>query len=133
MSLRIIRTIIRLVLPGMISSLSVFAGPADCIATFSIVGRDPATGELGVAVASRFFAVGSVVPWARADIGAVATQSFANTTFGWRGLDLLEAGATPEQAAKILLQNDDNPTQRQFGIVATDGRSYTYTGENCIP
>src|SRR3990172_482433 len=67
------------------------------IATFSIVARDSATGELGVAVASRFFAVGSVVPWARADVGAVATQSFSNTSFGWRGLDLLEKSTTPEE------------------------------------
>jgi uncharacterized Ntn-hydrolase superfamily protein len=103
------------------------------VATFSIVGRDPATGELGVAVASRFFAVGSVVPWARADVGAVATQSFANTSFGWRALELLELGAGPEEALAILLHNDDDPDRRQLGIVAADGRSETYTGKGCIP
>jgi len=103
------------------------------VSTFSIVARDSATGELGVAVASRFFAVGSVVPWAKADIGAVATQSFANTTFGWRGLDLLEKGASPEEALKILLKNDDDPDRRQVGIVSADGQSVTYTGKNCIP
>jgi hypothetical protein len=65
------------------------------IATFSIVAYDSITQELGIAVASRFFAVGSVIPWARAGVGAVATQSFANTSFGWRGLDILEKGATP--------------------------------------
>ena len=105
---------------------------AEPVATFSVVGYDPATGELGVAVASRFFAVGSVVPWAEAGVGAVATQSFANTTFGWRGLELLEKGATPEQVKDILLRNDENPTRRQFGVVAAGGASATYTGENCI-
>lgn len=103
------------------------------VATFSIVGRDSVTGELGVAVASRFFAVGSVVPWARADVGAVATQSYANTSFGWRGLDLLEKGATPDQVVKILLQTDPDPDRRQFGIVGADGKSATYTGSQCAP
>jgi uncharacterized Ntn-hydrolase superfamily protein len=105
---------------------------ASSIATFSIVARDPDTGELGVAVASRFFAVGNVVPWAKADVGAVATQSFANTSFGWRGLELLEKKVTPEQAIKTLLEKDDNPTQRQIGIVSADGKSATYSGEKCI-
>ena len=102
------------------------------VSTFSIVASDPGAGELGIAVASRFFAVGSVVPWASADVGAVATQSFANTSFGWRGIELLDKGLTPEEAAEVLIRNDDNPTRRQFGIVAPDGSSATYTGENCI-
>jgi len=106
---------------------------SNIVSTFSIVARDPATGELGVAVASRFFAVGSVVPWAKADVGAVATQSFANTSFGWRGLELLEKGATPEEALRVLLRNDDDPERRQVGIVAADGNSATFTGKNCIP
>jgi uncharacterized Ntn-hydrolase superfamily protein len=126
---------------GVIAGLFAYAGSAVAgdspdhavITTFSIVARDSVTGELGVAVASRFFAVGSVVPWARADIGAVATQSFANTTFGWRGLDLLEKGASPEDALKILLRNDDDPDRRQIGIVSADGQSVTYTGKKCIP
>src|SRR5512141_2730200 len=87
--------------------------PQGPVATFSIVARDSATGELGVAVASRFFAVGSVVPWATADVGAVATQSFCNTSFGWRGLDLLARGASPDEALTILLKNDDDPDRRQ--------------------
>nr|NIN01180.1 DUF1028 domain-containing protein [candidate division Zixibacteria bacterium] len=102
-------------------------------ATFSIIARDSATGELGVAVASRFFAVGVVVPWAKADVGAVATQSYANTTFGWRGLELLEQGATPEQVVEILVREDNDPERRQFGIVAADGKSATYTGKECLP
>jgi len=103
------------------------------VATFSIVGYDPETGELGVAVASRFFAVGSVVPWAKANVGAVATQSFANTSFGWRALELLERGTSPEEAKNILLRNDADPARRQFGIVSADGKSATYTGKDCIP
>ena len=103
------------------------------VSTFSIVGRDSVTEELGIAVASRFFAVGSVVPWARADVGAVATQSFANTSFGWRGLDLLEKGASPDEVADILLRGDADPNRRQFGIVAENGKSATYTGKDCIP
>ncbi len=101
------------------------------VSTFSIVARDSVTGELGVAVASRFFAVGSVVPWAKAEIGAVATQAFANTTFGLRGLDLLEKGATPEEVVNILLRTDQEPERRQFGIVSADGKSATYTGKKC--
>jgi uncharacterized Ntn-hydrolase superfamily protein len=102
------------------------------VPTFSVVARDSATGELGIAVASRFFGVGVVVPWAKAEVGAVATQSFANTTFGWRGLALLEKGATPEEIVDILTKDDDDPARRQFGIVAADGKSATYTGEKCL-
>lgn len=119
-------------------NLPLSAGPKDLkqtgsISTFSIVGYDPATGELGIAVASRFFAVGSVVPWAKAGVGAVATQSFANTSFGWRGLSLLEQGASPEETARILLRDDDGRDNRQFGIVSKDGQSMTYTGSKCLP
>ena len=102
------------------------------VATFSIVGHDPETGELGVAVASRFFTVGNVVPWAKAGVGAIATQSYANTSFGWRGLELLEKGLTPDEVMTVLLRGDDKPNRRQVGIVAADGASATYTGENCL-
>ena len=100
-------------------------------ATFSIVAADPAAGEVGVAVASRFFAVGTVVPHARAGVGAVATQSFANTTYGPRGLELLERGLTPEEAVAVLLRGDEGREQRQVGVVAADGRSATYSGPGC--
>jgi uncharacterized Ntn-hydrolase superfamily protein len=103
------------------------------VSTFSIAARDSVTGEMGVAVASRFFAVGTVVPWAKADVGAVATQSFANTSFGWRGLELMGSGLTPEAAVKKLLSEDDNPTRRQIGMVDAAGKSETYTGRECIP
>ena len=112
---------------------TMFKNAYEAISTFSIVARDSLTGELGVAVASRFFAVGAVVPWARADVGAAATQSFANTTFGWRGLDLLERGATPEEVVPILLRTDEDRGKRQFGIVSANGKSASYTGEQCLP
>ena len=116
--------------------LALFALPAladspNDIATFSIVARDPATGELGVAVASRFFAVGSVVPWAQAGVGAVATQAYANTTFGPRGLDLMREGLTPDSALARLVGSDDNPGRRQAGMVDFSGKSATYTGAGC--
>lgn len=105
--------------------------PYEAIATFSIAAFDPATGEIGVAVASRFFGVGAVVPWAKAGTGAVATQAYANTTFGWRGLELMEKGATPDEAMEILLRSDEKAERRQVGIVSVDGKSATFTGEGC--
>jgi uncharacterized Ntn-hydrolase superfamily protein len=115
-------------------AMAAYSQPAEQkpVATFSVVARDSATGELGVAVASRFFAVGTVVPWARAGIGAVATQSFANTSFGWRGLDLLQSGQSPDATLALLLKDDNDPDRRQVGIVGKDGKSVTYTGKNCI-
>jgi uncharacterized Ntn-hydrolase superfamily protein len=101
------------------------------VATFSIVAVDTANGEVGVAVASRFLAVGSVVPWVRADVGAVATQSLAKTTFGTEGLALLEDGLTPQDALNRLLSADDRADTRQIGIVNARGESATFTGERC--
>jgi uncharacterized Ntn-hydrolase superfamily protein len=100
--------------------------------TFSIVATDPAAGEVGVAVASRFFAVGAVVPYGRADVGAVATQSFANTSFGPRGLDLLERGVTPAEAVEIVQRGDEGAARRQVGIVSASGESATFTGDKCM-
>ncbi len=102
------------------------------IATFSIVASDPEAGEVGVAVASRFFTVGNVVPWAKAGVGAIATQSFANTSFGWRGLELLERGLTPNEVRDVLLRADEDPRRRQFGVVGADGSAMSYTGAGCI-
>jgi len=84
------------------------------VATFSIVAADPQTGEVGLAVASRFFAVGSVVPYGKAGVGAVATQASADTTFGPRGLELLARGALPQEIATVLLRGDSNADRRQF-------------------
>jgi len=102
-------------------------------ATFSIVAADPEAGEVGVAVASRFFAVGAVVPHARAGAGAVATQANANTTWGPRGLDLLAQGLTPAEAVKVLLRTDDGNDARQAGMVSATGDSATHTGPGCTP
>ncbi|MEW6422445.1 MAG: DUF1028 domain-containing protein [Deinococcota bacterium] len=99
--------------------------------TFSIVGRDPATGDLGVAVASKFLAVGALVPFARAGVGAVATQSYVNPNYGPDGLRLLATGQGPEDVAAQFQATDPDIQQRQFGIVAADGRSVTFTGESC--
>jgi len=115
-----------LVVPGRPAS----AGPRPP-STFSIVAADPEAGEVGVAVASRFFAVGSVVPWARAGVGAVATQSNANTTFGPRGLELLERGLRPQEAMDVLLRPDAGRDHRQAGVVSAGGASATYTGSGC--
>ncbi len=101
------------------------------VATFSIVARDPATGELGIAVQSKFIAVGAVVPWARAGVGAVATQAWANTTFGPKGLDLLEKGLAPQEVLDRLLADDAGREQRQVGIVDAKGHAATSTGKKC--
>src|SRR6478672_10229690 len=101
--------------------------------TFSIVARDPDTGDLGVAVASKFLAVGSVVPWARAGIGAVATQAWANVSYGPRGLALMAEGTDPAVVAERLTSSDDASEERQFGLVDGAGRAVTYTGANCLP
>lgn len=101
------------------------------VATFSIAAADPAAGEVGVAVASRFFAVGSVVPWARAGVGAVATQAYANTSFGPRGLELLGLGLSPQEALEVLLRSDDGRDRRQLGLVGASGSSVTWTGPGC--
>jgi len=99
--------------------------------TFSIVAADPEAGEVGVAVASRFFAVGTVVPWAKAGVGAVATQANANTSYGPRGLELLERGVSPEEVVTVLTRPDDGRDSRQLGVVSASGASATYTGPKC--
>ena len=103
----------------------------EIVATFSIVGFDPETGELGVAVQSKFIGVGSVVPWAKAGVGAIATQSLANTSYGPEGLALLEKGYTAQEIIKILTDGDEDRGLRQVGIVDAKGNSATFTGENC--
>jgi uncharacterized Ntn-hydrolase superfamily protein len=106
---------------------------ADIIATFSIAAADPATGEVGVAVASKFLAVGSVVPWVAAGVGAVATQAMANVAYGPRGLGLLAQGLDPEEAVQELTGADPGREFRQVGVVDPTGRSATYTGVGCLP
>jgi uncharacterized Ntn-hydrolase superfamily protein len=101
------------------------------IATFSIVAIDPATGELGVAVASKFLAVGAVVPWARAGVGAVATQSYANVSYGPTGLELTAAGYSASETLARLLADDPERELRQVGIVDARGGTATFTGSAC--
>ncbi len=101
------------------------------VSTFSIVALDPETGDLGVATQSKFLAVGAVVPWARAGVGAVATQSWANTAYGPEGLRLMAAGWTAEEALNYLIATDHNPAQRQVLLVDAYGRAAAYTGEGC--
>jgi uncharacterized Ntn-hydrolase superfamily protein len=102
--------------------------------TFSIAAFDPTTGDLAIGVASRFLAVGAVVPFARAGVGAVATQAYANTRWGPRGLELLATGSDPEAAIAQMQAEDVEPevvVRRQVGIVDARGRSATYTGVDC--
>jgi uncharacterized Ntn-hydrolase superfamily protein len=100
--------------------------------TSSIVAADPAGGAVGVAVQSKFLAVGALVPWAEAGVGAVATQAFADVTLGPRGLAALRRGADPAAAIAELLEHDPLREQRQLGIVAADGRSASFTGSECF-
>jgi uncharacterized Ntn-hydrolase superfamily protein len=100
--------------------------------TFSIIAVDPERQEIGVAVQSKFLAAGAVVPWARAGVGAVATQSFTDVTFGDRGLELLRSGKSPDEVLSSLLEGDPQRKLRQVGIVAADGRSATFTGAECL-
>ena len=100
--------------------------------TFSIVAVDSDAGEAGVAVQSKFLAAGAVVPWARGGVGAVATQAFAEVTFGVRGLDLLERGRSPEEALAELLEGDHGRESRQVGVVDMAGRAASFTGSECF-
>lgn len=101
--------------------------------TYSIVARDPATGEMGVAVQSHWFSVGSLVTWAEAGVGAIATQSFVNASFGPRGLELLRQGLTAPEAVNTLIAADEGRAVRQLAIIDSQGRVAAHTGHNCIP
>ena len=100
-------------------------------ATFSIVAYDPEAGEWGVAVESKFLAVGPVVPWAAANVGAIATQAFANTSYGPRGLELLRSGLSAEEVVKKLTEEDEEREHRQLGVVDAQGRAAAFTGKEC--
>jgi len=104
----------------------------DIVATFSIVARDPETEELGIAVQSKYLAVGSVVPWAKAGIGAIATQALTNPLYGNNGLELLTSGKYPSEVINILTTEDSHSETRQLGIVDASGRSATFTGAECF-
>jgi uncharacterized Ntn-hydrolase superfamily protein len=105
------------------------AGP---VHTYSIVARDPETGELGVAVQSHYFSVGPIVPWAEAGVGAVATQSFAEVSYGPLGLELMKAGKSAPQALQALLSADSALDVRQVAMIDARGEVATHTGKKCI-
>ncbi|MGV9103147.1 MAG: DUF1028 domain-containing protein [Promethearchaeia archaeon] len=102
------------------------------LSTFSIVARDSSNGDLGIAVQSKFPAVGAIVPWAKANIGAIATQAWANVAYGPDGLDLLSQGKTANEVLETLLEDDDGSEHRQVGIVDSSGRAAVHTGAECM-
>src|SRR5215218_8223230 len=101
--------------------------------TYSIVARDPETGELGVAVQSHWFSVGSIVSWAEPGVGAVATQSIAEPAYGPRLLERLRGGQPPREALDELLDSDEQARVRQVAVVDGDGAVAVQTGDGCIP
>jgi uncharacterized Ntn-hydrolase superfamily protein len=101
------------------------------LSTFSIVAYDPQAKEWGIAVQSKFLAVGAVVPWAQAGVGAVATQSYANTSFGPEGLELMAQGLSAQETLDRLVVADEGRTRRQVGLVDAQGRVATFTGGEC--
>lgn len=128
----------RFLLGALLGGVALSAGATDFetlrrpVATFSIVARDPATGQMGVAVQSHWFSVGQVVPWAEAGVGAVATQSFVEPSYGPLGLDLMRAGKSAPQALKALLAGDETPEVRQVAMLDAQGRVDAYTGKSDI-
>ena len=115
------------------SQASFFKSESPLTHTFSIVARDPSTGEMGVAVQSHWFSVGSAVSWAEAGVGAIATQSLVNVSFGPRGLELLKSGMTAKQVLDNLIASDTGRDYRQLAIVDVKGNVAAYTGKKCIP
>ena len=102
------------------------------VTTFSIVALDPSTRDLGVAVHSRYFSVGSVVPWAEARVGAIATQSFVNVSYGPRGLQMLKKGLAAKDVVKKLTGEDEARDFRQVGVVDSEGDVAAFTGKKCL-
>ncbi len=113
-------------------SAQTFFGNEPLAHTFSIVARDTETGEMGVAVQSHWFSVGSIVAWGEAGVGVIATQSFVNPSFGQRGLELLKQGKTAQEVVDILITSDEGRDVRQLAIVDSKGNSASYTGSKCI-
>jgi uncharacterized Ntn-hydrolase superfamily protein len=107
-------------------------GPGRPVSTYSIVARDPVTGDLGVAVQSHWFSVGSIVTWAEAGVGAVATQSFVEVSYGPLGLELMKAGKSAAEALQALLAADAQAAVRQVAMIDAAGSAAVHTGERCI-
>ena len=100
--------------------------------TYSIVAIDPETGDMGVAVQSNWFSVGTIVSWGEAGVGVIATQSFVNPAFGPDGLGMLKNGKSAQEVLDALIAGDEGRAVRQLGIVDANGNAANYTGENCI-
>jgi len=107
--------------------------PVRAAATFSIVARDPETGDLGVAVQSHYFSVGPIVPWAEPGVGAVATQSLVEVSYGPRGLEMMRSGRSATQTLESLLQEDQYREVRQVAMIDSHGDVAVHTGTKCIP
>lgn len=120
-----------LAVPALLVALALVAAPAR--ATFSIVARDSVTGDIGVAVQSHYFAVGPIVPWAEPGVGAVATQSLVEVSYGPKGLALMRDGRSAPQALKELLSQDEYRDVRQVAMIDADGKVAAHTGDKCIP
>ena len=136
MSRLALRFIVVLALAALADTLAAQDFPPDTprrpVATYSIVARDAATGQLGVAVQSHWFSVGAIVPWAEAGVGAVATQSFVEPAYGPLGLELMALGRTAQQALEALVSTDDGRAVRQVAFVDAEGNVAAHTGANAI-
>lgn len=119
--------------PLLVSLILLLGLPLPATATFSIVARDPETGDLGVAVQSHYFSVGPVVPWAEPGIGAVATQSLVEVSYGPRGLQMMSSGRSAKQTLEELLSQDSNKEVRQVAMIDSRGDVAAWTGKRCIP
>lgn len=129
MNLGVLLLLLLLVQP--VSSQVPPSSPTTIVGTYSIVAWDSLTGDLGVAVQSKFLGVGAVVPYAKAGVGAIATQAFANTTYGNEALKLLGQGLDARRVVETLTAADTGANRRQLGVVDAQGRSFSFTGTSC--
>jgi uncharacterized Ntn-hydrolase superfamily protein len=118
---------------GIATGIAASPKPARPVHTYSIVAFDPATGQLGAAVQSHWFSVGPLVPWAESGVGAVATQSFVEASYGPLGLEMMRAGKSAPEALAGLLKSDSHEDVRQVAFLDAKGRAAAHTGRNCIP
>jgi uncharacterized Ntn-hydrolase superfamily protein len=130
---RFLRPAAAVVAAVLSAAAATLVAPPAAHATFSIVARDSATGDLGVAVQSHYFAVGPIVPWAEPGVGAIATQSLVEVAYGPRGLALMKQGVTAPAALDALVKSDPANGGRQVAMIDTKGRVAAYTGPRCIP
>lgn len=132
--MRMLIVVVLLVLNSLPTGQAQHASPKPTrpVHTYSIIARDPATGELGVAVQSHWFSVGPIVAWAEAGVGAIATQSFVDPSYGKNGLDLMRAGKSAPETLKELLAKDEGREVRQVAMIDAQGRVEAWTGKNDI-